>query len=164
MGSTRLLRHDCFDMTASTRRRQLLILPVAASLTGVAVAAGPLKRDTSGDTVHGHDPVACFVDGTAVNGRVEHSANAQGATYWFSTEAKLMTFRADPAEYEPQWGGCCAYGAAKGFKPHIDPTALKIEGGKLYLNLNPAVQKRWPEDIPGYITQATKNGSTLKSQ
>ena len=76
MGSTRLLRHDCFDMTASTRRRQLLIFPVSASLTGVADAAGPLNRDTSGVAVHGHDPVACFVDGKAVKGRVEHSANA----------------------------------------------------------------------------------------
>ena len=30
--------------------------------------------------------------------------------------------------------------------------------------LSPAVQTRWQEDIPGHITQATKNWSTLKSQ
>ena len=75
-----------------------------------------------------------------------------------------MAFKADPAKYEPQFGGYCAYGVAKGFKPDIDPTAFKIVDGKLYLNLSPAVQTRWLEDIPGYITQATKNWSTLKSQ
>ena len=151
-------------MTASTIRRQLLIFSVVASLTGVALAAGPLNLDASGVAIHGHDPIAYFVDGKAVKGRVEYSANAQGATYWFSTEANLTTFKADPAKYEPQFGGYCAYGVAKGFKPDIDPTAFKIEGGKLYLNLSPAVQTRWQEDIPGHITQATKNWSTLKSQ
>ena len=52
----------------------------------------------------------------------------------------------------------------KGFKPDIDPTDFKIIDDKLYLNLSPAVQTRWQEDIPGHITQATKNWSTLKSQ
>ena len=151
-------------MTFSTTRRQLLIVSVVASLPGVALAVGPLNLDASGVALHGHDPVAYFVDGKAVKGRADYSATAQGATYWFSTEANLMAFKADPAKYEPQFGGYCAYGVAKGFKPDIDPTAFKIEGGKLYLNLSPAVQTRWQADIPGYITQATKNWSTLKSQ
>ena len=151
-------------MTVSTIRRQLLILSVVASLPGVTLAAGPLNLNASGVAIHGYDPVAYFVDGKPVKGRPEYSATAQDATYWFSSEANLTAFKADPAKYEPQFGGYCAYGVAKGFKPEIDPTAFKIVDGKLYLNLSPAVQTRWREDIPGYITQATKNWSTLKGQ
>jgi hypothetical protein len=32
-------------------------------------------------------------------------------------------FKADPAKYEPQYGGYCAYGVAQGYKPDTDPTA-----------------------------------------
>ena len=151
-------------MNVSTIRRQLLIFSAVASLTGATLAAGPLNLDASGVAIHGYDPVAYFVDIKPVKGRADYSATAQGATYWFSNEANLMAFKADPTKYEPQFGGYCAYGVAKGFKPDIDPTAFKIIDGKLYLNLSPAVQTRWQEDIPGYITQATKNWSTLKSQ
>ena len=98
------------------------------------------------------------------HGRADFSATAQGATYWFSTEANLTALKADPAKHEPQFGGYCAYGMAKGFKPDIDPTDFKIIDDKPYLNLSPTVQTRWQEDIPGDITQATKNWSTLKSQ
>ena len=38
-----------------------------------------------------------------------------------------------------------------------DPQTWKIVGGKLYLNLSPAVQKLWEKDIPGYIRAADKN-------
>ena len=113
-------------MTSSTTRRQLLTFWVLASLPGVALAAGPLNVDASGVAIHGHDPVAYFVDGKAVKGRADYSATAQGAIYWFSTEANLMAFKANPAKYEPQFGGYCAYGVANGFKPDIDPTAFKI--------------------------------------
>ena len=35
-----------------------------------------------------------------------------------------------------------------------DPTAWHIRNGKLYLNLNKDVQKKWSTDIPGYIETA----------
>ena len=112
-------------MTVSTLRWQLLIFSVVASLPGVALATGPLNLDASGVAINGHDPVAYFVDGKAVTGRADYSATAQGATYWFATEANLMAFKADPAKYEPQFGSYCAYGVAKDFKPDIDPNALR---------------------------------------
>ena len=53
---------------------------------------------------------------------------------------------------------------ARGVALHgYDPVACFVDG-KLYLNLSPAVQKRWQEDITGFIGQATKNCLALKNQ
>jgi hypothetical protein len=99
-----------------------------------------------------------------VKGVPDFSAPWKGATYWFSNAAHLRTFQADPARYEPQYGGYCAYGVAQGVKPDIDPTAFAVVDGKLFLNLNPGVQKRWQADIPGHIQKATQNWLTLKDE
>lgn len=148
-------------------RRQLL----AAVLAGVALviplaalAAGPVNVDARGVAVHGYDPVAYFEVGKPVKGSPEFSTAWRGATYWFSNATHLKTFLADPARYEPQYGGYCAYGVAQGVKPDIDPLAFAVVDGKLFLNLSPGVQKRWQADIPGHIQKATQNWPTLKDQ
>lgn len=145
-------------------RRSLLVALAATLLPAWAQAAGPTNLDARGIAIHGHDPVAYFVDGRPVAGRPEYRATVGATTYWFASEANLQLFKADPSKYEPQYGGYCAYGVAQGYKPDIDPTAFRIVGGKLYLNLSVAVQKRWQEDIPGFITRANQNWTSLKSQ
>ena len=129
-----------------------------------AFAGGATNIDARGLAIHGHDPVAYFIEGRPVVGKPEHKATVGTATYWFASEANLQTFEADPSKYEPQYGGYCAYGVAQGYKPDIDPTAFRIVDGKLYLNLSPAVQKRWQADIPGFINRANQNWSALKNQ
>ena len=43
----------------------------------------------------------------------------------------------NPAKYEPQYGGWCAYAmGAKGEKVSVDPKTYKIVDGKLYLFYN----------------------------
>ncbi|MBA2291182.1 MAG: hypothetical protein H0W15_01870 [Gemmatimonadales bacterium] len=61
------------------------------------------------------------------------------------------------ARYAPQYGGYCAYGVAGNYKVKIDPEAWRTEDGKLYLNYDLAVQRRWYSDIPGFIARATRN-------
>jgi hypothetical protein len=40
----------------------------------------------------------------------------------------------------------------------IDPVnAWEIVDGKLYLNINREVQKKWQKDIPGYVKKADQN-------
>lgn len=40
----------------------------------------------------------------------------------------------------------------------IDPVnGWKIVEGKLYLNYNHEIQKKWMQDIPGYIQKADQN-------
>ena len=145
-------------------RRHLLLAATATLVPVAAWAAGPANLDARGVAIHGHDPVAYFVEGKAVMGKSEHSTTVSAATYWFASEANQQLFKADPAKYEPQYGGYCAYGVAQGVKPDIDPTAFRIVDGKLYLNLSPAVQKRWQADIPGFIDRANQNWTSLKGQ
>ena len=62
-----------------------------------------------------------------------------------------------PENYAPQYGGWCAYAVAKDSKAAVDPTAWKIVDGKLYLNYNKDIQKRWAQDISGNIAKADAN-------
>jgi YHS domain-containing protein len=117
-------------------------------------AAGPVNINRDGVALHGHDPVAYFVQNKPAMGEARYTAAHQGATYWFASEDNRQTFAAAPDKYTPQYGGYCAYGVSQGAKPDIDPAAFAVVGGKLYLNLNPAIQQRWQQDIPGYIKAA----------
>ena len=144
--------------------RTLLLTLAAALLPFTALAAGATNIDARGIAIHGHDPVAYFTEGRPVVGKPEHKATVGAATYWFASEANLEAFKADPSRYQPQYGGYCAYGVAQGYKPDIDPTAFRIVDAKLYLNLSPAVQRRWQEDVPGFINRANENWSALKNQ
>lgn len=148
-------------------RRHLLaaVLAACASFMPLAAqAAGPVNVNAQGVAVQGYDPVAYFLVGRPVKGLPEFSAAWNGATYWFANAAHLQTFRADPARFEPQYGGYCAFGVAQGAKPDIDPQAFAVVDGKLYLNLSPGIQKRWQADTPGHIRKATQNWLTLKDQ
>jgi hypothetical protein len=45
-----------------------------------------------------------------------------------------------------------------GTTANIDPVnGWKIVDGKLYLNYNREIQKKWEEDIPGFIDKADRN-------
>jgi hypothetical protein len=45
-----------------------------------------------------------------------------------------------------------------GTTANIDPVnGWKIVDGKLYLNYNEEVQKKWLKDIPGFIRKANQN-------
>jgi hypothetical protein len=45
-----------------------------------------------------------------------------------------------------------------------DPTAWKIVGDKLYLNVNKVVQKKWSEDIPGNLVKAGASWPLIKGK
>jgi YHS domain-containing protein len=117
-----------------------------------------------GLALRGYDPVAYFTEGKPVIGTATYTATYNGATYQFATEAHLQAFKANPAQYVPQYGGFCAFGVAVGAKFDGDPEIWKIEDGKLYLNLNPAIQEQWEKDIPGHITKADTNWPVIKDR
>jgi len=47
---------------------------------------------------------------------------------------------------------------------HGDPEAWKIVNGKLYLNYNRNIQKKWERDIPGFIAKGDSNWPQLKTK
>jgi YHS domain-containing protein len=91
----------------------------------------------NGIAIKGYDPVAYFTIGKAIKGNKDMAVYATGATYYFSSAANKELFKANPAKYQPEFGGWCAYAmGAKGEKVTIDPETFKITNGKLYLFYN----------------------------
>ena len=81
----------------------------------------------------------------------------EGASYDFWSQKKLVTFRADPCTYAPQFGGYCDYAVGNGYTYSSDPNAWKIVEGKLYLNYSKGVQKKWEAKQAELIKQAEIN-------
>lgn len=55
-------------------------------------------------------------------------------------------------------------GAALGKKLDIDPAQFTVVGGRLYLNVNADVLKRWSQDIPTNIGSANENWPAIKDK
>lgn len=123
-----------------------------------------INIDQQGIILQGYDAVAYFTKGAPVLGSEQFSARYEGSTYLFASAANRDAFRADPARYAPQFGGFCAMGAALGKKLDVDPSQFKVVDGKLYLNVNADVFKKWSADIPGNIAQANTNWPGIKDK
>ena len=151
-------------------RSSLLKLILALASVGGAVAQTHQVNASAGLTaqgaplaLRGYDPVSYFEDGEPRMGTAEHSAVHEGVTYRFATKKNLRTFEANPDRYLPEYGGFCAYGVSVGAKFDGDPLVWKIVDGKLYLNLNPEIQKAWNEDVSGAIRKADGHWPKIRS-
>ena len=151
-------------------RRTIIAFGTAIALTaGAAVvpapAAGPdVNATITGLALRGYDPVAYFTDGKPIPGDYRITARYNEATYRFASQEHKILFETDPVKYLPQYGGFCAFGAAKGVKVDGDPAVWKIVDDKLYFNLAPPVYDRWSEDIPGNVKSANDNWPSLKDK
>lgn len=157
-----------------TKRSNFLRSAALAAVLGIS-AVGSLVAITTpataaqevnivdGYALQGFDPVAYFTVGVPTPGNSEFKAEHDGATYRFASAENRDLFNADPEKYAPQYGGFCAFGAAMGRKFGADPQAWRIVDGKLYLNLNKEIQKRWVADIPGFIRGADHNWDIIET-
>jgi len=118
--------------------------------------ASAVNIGTNDLAIKGFDPVAYFTKNMAVEGSAKYTATHEGAIYRFASAANRDKFNADAAKYAPQFGGYCAMGVALNKKLDVDPQAFHIENGKLYLNLNKDVQKKWMTDVPGHLKTADR--------
>lgn len=126
----------------------------AMSMMAGGVAAEPNSSVIDKTAVNGYDVVAYFADGKPTLGKSEFVSTHRDQQYLFASAAHRDKFIANPEKYAPQYGGYCAFGATRGYKAVIDPTAFTIVDGKLYLNYNARVQSMWEKDIPGFIKLA----------
>ena len=113
--------------------------------------------DGNGLAIRGTDPVAYFTQGAPVAGSSEYTYTWNNAIWQFASSENRDLFVANPDQYAPQYGGFCAWAVSQGYTASIDPNAWRIVDGKLYLNFNRGVQRRWEQDIPGNISQADAN-------
>jgi YHS domain-containing protein len=140
--------------------RIIALLLSAFVLSLSAFTQGKAKAGTfnleNGLAIQGYDPVAYFTQKKAVKGNKQFAVNAGGAIYYFSSQANKDAFLKNPAAYEPQYGGWCAYAmGATGEKVEIDPETFKILNGKLYLFYH-----SWTNNT---LTKWNKEEASLKS-
>jgi YHS domain-containing protein len=121
-------------------KKYILILLVSAF--GMSISAQTVsKRATEFNlenriAIQGYDPVAYF-NGKPSKGKNEISTTYQGVVYYFSTQTNKEAFVKNPTNYEPQFGGWCAFAmGSSGEKVEINPETFKILNGKLYLFYN----------------------------
>jgi YHS domain-containing protein len=137
-------------------RRAVLTAPLLAlPASHVFAQAAP--------ALDGYDPVAYFVEEAPRRGDATYSLDWDGKRWHFSSAANRDAFAAAPDRFAPQYGGNCAWAVAEGYLAPIDPNAWKIVDGKLYLNANRRIQRRWERDIAGFITRADANWPGLRN-
>jgi YHS domain-containing protein len=112
----------------------------------------------------GYDPVAYHTEGKPVRGSGFHTAEHEGVTYLFANKKNKKMFEADPRKYLPAYGGYCAYGVALGKKFASNPEVWRVEDGKLFLNLDEDIQKKWEKDLAGYINKAEANWPEIREK
>jgi YHS domain-containing protein len=111
--------------------------------------------------IKGYDPVAYFISNKAEKGSKDQAIAYEGVTYYFSSAANRDAFKKDPARYEPQYGGWCAYAMGKdGSKVDVDPGTFKIVDGKIFLFYNQFFTntlKSWNKDEANLHRNADNN-------
>lgn len=129
-------------------------------MLGTQAVASPVYVGVEGKNVavSGYDPVSYF-SGTGVPavGSAKFAVTYGGAVYHFANAENAGKFAANPAAFEPQFGGHCAWAMARGYLAPADPTQYAVVDGKLYLNFNAEVKAKWDKDRAGFITSAHKN-------
>ena len=134
-----------------------LCLILAAGLAAGAGKVAAVNQGSKGVAIRGYDAVGYFTDAQPVKGNPKFSFSWGGALWQFSSAEHLDAFRQDPNKYAPQYGGYCAWAVGHGYTAGADPTVWTIRNGKLYLNYNQDVQKKWSGDIPGWIAKGDAN-------
>lgn len=136
------------------------VVALLASAT-LAEAKTLLNLDKSGVAIQGYDPVAFFTDGKPVKGKPELSVRHGGALYYFASEQQRDSFKADPAKYEPAFGGFCAYAVSRGYTAKIDVNAFQIVNGRLLLQYSKGVRDDFNKDPKGNLAKADANWPAL---
>jgi len=131
-----------------------LLSVFALGISAPSFAAEPAVYTSWKDNVGagGYDVVS-FFSGVPLEGKPEFTADYMGAEWKFSTQANLDLFMTNPEAFAPQYGGYCAWAIAKGKLAKGRPAHWNVENGKLYLNYNKRIKKRWEKDKQAFITQ-----------
>lgn len=151
-------------MTRLSTPARLALAGLLLALTGPGLAAQSVNLDRNHLALSGYDAVAYQTENVAREGSPEFTATHEGATYRFASAANRDAFTTDPDRYLPAYGGYCAYGVSQGHKVKVDPEAFRVVDGRLYLNYDKGVQRRWLTDIPGHIARADRNWNDLRDR
>lgn len=151
-----------------SRRNVLRFLGLGVAATTVTMLSAQSAKAriftgfVEGTALGGYDAVAYHTQGSAVRGDESITLSYEGATWRFASEANRAAFEADPDAYAPQYGGHCAWATAQGYLAQGDPNVWRIIDGRLFLNANQSINRRWLRDLEGFIPQADANWPGLR--
>lgn len=121
-------------------KRLILLLLLAIGFNPAAFTQNQAKKHLNLQktlAIEGYDPVAYQTEGKAVKGDPAIKLIQDGATYYFKTEQHRDVFLKSPAQYQPAYGGWCAYAMGKsGEKVAVDPETFKVLNGRTFLFYN----------------------------
>jgi YHS domain-containing protein len=143
------------------KRFFFLLMVASLALPVFAQSKSLLNLDKSGVAIQGYDPVAFFTDNKPVKGDSKFVSKHNGAIYFFASKDHKDMFNADPAKYEPEFGGYCAYGVSRNKLVEIDVDAFQIVDGKLLLQYSKGVRDDFNKDQSGNLAKANSNWPAL---
>jgi len=128
-----------------------------AALSTAALAKELNNLDGNGVALQGYDPVAFFTHNRPVKGDQQFQSKYHDAIYYFASAEHKAAFEKDPAKYEPQFGGFCAYGVSRGKTVPIKIEAWQIVNGRLLMQYDLDVKANFNTDPQGNLTKADKS-------
>lgn len=138
-------------------KKVFLLFLLLASVPAFGQNKTLLNLDRQGIAIQGYDPVAFFTQNRPVKGRPEFASKYNGARYLFASTEDKSTFDANPAKYEPQFGGFCAYAASQNHTAPVKIEAFQIVNGRLLMQYDLGVRKEFNKDTQGNLQKADKN-------
>ena len=115
-----------------------------------------------GVALDGNDPTSYF-HSKPVKGKNEFKSTYNGTSYLFESKENKAQFDKSPQNFEPQYGGWCAYAVGKTDENvEVNPQTYKVLNGKLYLFYNKFFTNTlelWNKDEADLLKNANKNWS-----
>lgn len=133
------------------------ILLLLTAMSTVVSAKELQNLDRNGVAIQGYDPVAFFTDNRPVEGNARFQSEYRGAKYYFASSEHKAAFDREPAKYEPQFGGYCAYGASQGHKAAVKIEAWQIVNGRLLMQYDLGVKDDFNKDQQNNLSKADRN-------
>lgn len=141
-----------------------VLLLTLSALAATAFAGATVNVDKSGTALQGYDPVAFFTDSKPVQGKEEFHSSYHDATYRFASAEHQQMFEKEPAKYEPQFGGYCAYGVSQGHLAPVKIDAFQIVDGRLLMQYDAGVTKEFNKDQAGSLKTADEKWPTVSME
>ncbi len=142
--------------------KRLLVLTTLLLTTAIIHAQKPEIFSTDGKAIRGYDPVAFFKQSMPVKGADSLAYTWKDTQWLFSSKENLESFKANPEQYSPQYGGYCAYGTSAGHKSPTQTDTWTIVDNKLYFNYNSKVKDMWMKDQKALIEKADQQWPEVK--
>ena len=139
-------------------RKLFYAFVLLAGLSTLAPAKDLQNLGGDGVAIQGYDPVAFFTDHQPVKGNPQFQSDYHGAKYYFASADHKAAFDKAPAQYEPQFGGYCAYGASRGKTVPVKIEAWEILNGRLLMQYDLGVKGKFDKDPQGNSRRQTKTG------